>query len=105
MTYPELLFEVAPRLPKDATVIAVLPRVPVETAIALGMLRRQGYAISAILVGIADDGSDDRAVAHGRLLAEGIRDVRYINSEEELMNLGDRSAAGPAEYGFVTHLA
>lgn len=105
MTYPELLFEVAPRLPKDATVIAVLPRVPVETAIALGMLRRQGYAISAILVGLADDGSDDRAVAHGRLLAEGVRDVRYINSEEELMNLGDRSAAGPAEYGFLTHLA
>ncbi len=104
MTFAEMLLEVAPRMPKDATVIAVLPRVPVETSLALGMLRRQGFAVSAILVGIAEDGSDDRAVAAGRLLAEGIRDVRFVNSEEELMSFGERSA-GPAEYGFLTQLA
>ena len=105
LSFASMLFEVAPRLPKDATLIAVLPRVPVETALALGMMRRQGFAVSAILVGIAEDGSDDRAVAAGRLIAEGIRDVRFINSEDELMNLGDRSTPGPADYGFQTQLA
>ena len=78
---------------------------PVETALALGLLRRQGFAVSAVLVGLAEDGSDDRAVAAGRLMAEGVRDVRFVNTEAELMNLGDRSAPGPAEYGFLTHLA
>ncbi len=105
MPFASMLIEVAPRLPKDATLIAILPRVPVETALALGMMRRQGFAVSAILVGIAEDGSDDRAVAAGRLIAEGIRDVRFINSEDELMNLGDRSVPGPADYGFITQLA
>jgi uncharacterized repeat protein (TIGR01451 family) len=103
--FAETAIEVAPRLPKDATVIAILPRVPIESALALGLLRRQGFAVSAVLVGMADDGSEDRAVAAGRLIAEGVRDVRFVNSEDELMNLGDRSAPGPAEYGFLTNLA
>jgi uncharacterized repeat protein (TIGR01451 family) len=106
MDFHDMVFEVAPRLPKDATLIAVLPRVTVETAVALGMLRRQGFAISAVLVGIADDGSDERARAHGRLLAEGIRDVRPINTETELMALGDRAtAAPPPEYAVAVELA
>jgi len=55
---------------------------------------------------MADDGSDDRAVAMGRLAAEGIRDVRLIDNEQELMLLGDRAAVGmPADYGFATTLA
>jgi uncharacterized protein (DUF58 family) len=104
-TFGEMVVEVAPRLPRDATVIAILPRVPVESALALGILRRQGFAVSAVLIGIAEDGSDDRAVAAGRLLAEGIRDVRFVNTEAELMALGDRSAITPPEYGFLTPLA
>jgi uncharacterized protein (DUF58 family) len=103
--FAAMAIEVAPRLPRDATVIAILPRVPIESALALGLLRRQGFAVSAVLVGLADDGSEDRAVAAGRLMAEGIRDVRFVNTEAELMNLGDRSAPGPAEYGFLTQLA
>jgi uncharacterized protein (DUF58 family) len=104
-TFSATVIEVAPRLPRDATVIAIMPRVPIESALALGLLRRQGFAVSAVLVGMAEDGSDDRAVAAGRLMAEGIRDVRFVNTEAELMNLGDRSAPGPAEYGFLTQLA
>jgi uncharacterized protein (DUF58 family) len=105
MTFAEMVFEVAPRVPKDATLICILPKVPVETSIALGMLRRQGFAVSCLLIGMAEDGSDDRAQAAGRLLAEGIRDVRFVNTEMELMALGDRSAVGPAEYGFAVDLA
>jgi len=105
-TFANMILEIAPRLPKDATVLCVLASVPVESSIALGMLRRQGYAVSCILIGLADDGSDDRAVAMGRLAAEGIRDVRLIDNEQELMLLGDRAAVGmPADYGFATTLA
>jgi uncharacterized protein (DUF58 family) len=103
--FAETVIEVAPRLPRDATVVAIMPRVPIESALALGLLRRQGFAVSAVLVGLAEDGSDDRAVAAGRLIAEGIRDVRFVNTEAELMNLGDRSAPGPADYRFLTQLA
>ncbi len=105
-TFAQMLLEVAPRLPRDATLVAVLPAVSVETAVALGMMRRQGFAISAVLVGLADDGTDDRAVAVGRLAAEGVRDVRLVDSEALLALLGDRAAAGmPADYGFQTTLA
>jgi uncharacterized protein (DUF58 family) len=102
MTFPRLIVEVAPRLPKDATVIAVLPAVPVDSAIALGQLRRQGFAISAVLISIADD---DKPVCAGRLMAEGIRDVRFIQSEEELINLGEKTQAGPSTYEFAVTLA
>ena len=73
MEFASLLFEVSPRLPRDATLIAILPRVEIETSMALGVLRRQGFAITALLIGLEDDA---RSQAHGRLLAEKIRDVR-----------------------------
>ena len=102
MTFPRLIVEVAPRLPKDATVIAILPSVPVDSAIALGQLRKQGFAVSAVLISVHDD---DKPVAAGRLLAEGIRDVRFIQSEEELINLGEKTQAGPSTYEFQVELA
>jgi uncharacterized protein (DUF58 family) len=106
MGFDRLVLEMLPRLPRDATVIAILPRVPIETSLALGHLRRQGFAVSAVLVGMADDGSDTRAVAHGRLIAEGVRDVRYVNTDADVMALGDRAAvAAPTEYQFETQLA
>ena len=105
MAFPRLVIEVGARLPRDATVIAVLAYVPVETAVALGQLRRRGFAVSAVLVGFGED-DDARPVAHGRLVSEGVRDVRYINSEDDLLALGDRSApAAPTEYAFAVTLA
>jgi uncharacterized protein (DUF58 family) len=96
LTFAQFALEVSARVPRDATVIAVLPQVPVETAIALGTLRRQGFAVSAILVGLNDS---DKLVAHGRLLAETVRDIRYVNTEEELAQLGaNAAAAGAATY-------
>jgi uncharacterized protein (DUF58 family) len=106
MTFDRLVLEMGPRMPRDATVIALLPRVPVETSVALGQLRRQGFAVSVVLVGMADDGSDTRAVAAGRLMAEGIRDVRFVNSDVEVMALGDKAAGPvPAEYAVAADLA
>ncbi len=103
MTFSSLILEVGPRLPRDATVVCVLPRVPVETAVALGQLRRQGFAISALLIGLSDE--EERAVAAGRLAAEGVRDVRFINTEQELSALGDRTRAAPPEYQISAALA
>jgi uncharacterized protein (DUF58 family) len=98
LSFGQLALEVSARLPRDATIIAVLPQVSVETAIALGTLRRQGFAVSAILIGLDDS---DRLLAHGRLLAERVRDIRFANSVEDLAHLGGSSTVpgAPASYG------
>ena len=90
LTFARLVLEVSPRLPRDATVIAILPAVSIETSTTLGNLRRQGFAVSAILIGLGDE---ELLVAHGRLLSEGVRDVRHVNSEAELGLLGDQAPA------------
>jgi uncharacterized protein (DUF58 family) len=90
LSFAQLALDVTPRLPRDATVIAVLPRVPADSAAALGALRRQGFAVTAILVGLSDA---ERLDAHGRLLAETVRDIRFVNTEEELALLGGPAAA------------
>jgi uncharacterized protein (DUF58 family) len=96
LSFARLVLEMAPRMPRDATLLAILPQVPVDSAVALGTLRRQGFAITAILIGLDETA---KLEAHGRLLAETIRDIRYVNSEAELMNLGGNTAApGAAAY-------
>src|SRR5262249_8678281 len=50
MTFPQLMLEAISQLPRDATVIAVLGDVPMDTALSLGNLRRRGFAITAVLV-------------------------------------------------------
>ena len=104
MSFPQLVLEVGPRLPRDATLIAILGSVPVDTAVALGQLRRRGFAVSAVLIGIGDE--EARAVAAGRLAAEAVRDVRFVASEIELSAVGDRSSATPPpEYKIAVELA
>jgi uncharacterized protein (DUF58 family) len=103
LSFAQMALEVSARIPRDATIIAVLPQVPVETAIALGTLRRQGFAVTAILIGLDEN---DKLLAHGRLLAETVRDIRYANTEEELAHLGGNTAVpGPAAYAVDIPLA
>ena len=102
MTFAGLILDAGPRIPKDATAVAILPQVSVETSVALGQLRRQGYGITAILIGIADE---DKPVSLGRLAAEGIRDIRFVQSEDDLLNLGERAAGGPSTYNVAVNLA
>lgn len=102
----QLVLDSAARLPRDATLIVILPRVPVETAVALGQLRRQGYAITALLVGLAADATDTRIVSQGRLVSEGIRDVRFVNTEADVRALGSRAATLiPSDYAVTADLA
>ncbi|MDA0810317.1 MAG: DUF58 domain-containing protein [Planctomycetota bacterium] len=98
LSFSELVMESASRLPRDATVVAVLGDVTTETAISLGNMRRNGFAVYAIVVlqgrdnslGSADgtrfldsDGMIDKI---GRLIAEGIN-VRHIDNEAAISDL------------------
>ena len=69
LTFAELVLETASRLPRDATVLAILPSASTETAVALGNLRRQGFAVEAIVITYYDHEFEKAA---GNLLAEGV---------------------------------
>lgn len=86
LTFDQLVSEMSSRLPRDATVIAVLPAVSLETAFALGMLRRRGFAVTAVV--IAFDPEEFRECA-GRLLAQRI-DAHQVSDEASLSALCGR---------------
>ena len=73
----ELIGETAARIPRDATVVAILPRVTDEHAVALGSLKRRGFAVAALL-NVWD--LTDFAAASGPLLAQGI-DTYHLRDE------------------------
>jgi uncharacterized protein (DUF58 family) len=73
----QLLVETASRLPRDATVVAILGAVSDEAAVALGNLRRGGFAVTAIINTYEDH---DYAEAAGKLLAERL-DTRHLKDE------------------------
>ena len=80
---PALIEEVRSRLPRDATVIAILPPGSMESAVALGNLRRGGFAVTALL-NMHDEW--DFGEAAGPLLAEGI-DVRHLKDESSIIEI------------------
>jgi uncharacterized protein (DUF58 family) len=101
LSMPQLLAEVTSRLPRDATVAAVLGDVPLETALALGNLRRQGFAVSAVLVMM---GGDQLEKCYGRLLADGIMDVRHLKDEAGLPDLCSQQVRRATPYLVQTEL-
>jgi uncharacterized protein (DUF58 family) len=98
LTFAQMVTEAAPRIPRDATVVAVLPDVPSESAIALGNLRRSGMAITAVLVLLDPDPLE---AGYGRLIAEGIRDIRHLADEAALPDLARRQVDRSAPYAFI----
>ncbi len=98
LTFAQLVVESSSRLPRDATVLALLADVPPETAVALGSLRRQGYAVTAVLV-LFEEGPLERAF--GSLRAEGITDIRLLNEEKALSGLCQRTALFAGPYSFA----
>ena len=80
LTFDQLLIEAEPRLPRDATVVAVLANVTPEMAVALGHLKRQGFAVSVVLLAFDEIERIDSA---GPLLAHGLP-VRSVSDENEL---------------------
>ena len=82
-------------MPRDATVVAILGDVSVETAAALGTLRRGGFALTAILISM-DSLTLERA--HGRLVGEGVHDVRHLPREEALPTLCLQQVMGRGQF-------
>jgi len=80
---PALIEEAASRMPRDATVIAILPPGATESAIALGNLRRRGFAVTAIL-NMHDEW--DFAIASAPFLAENI-ETRHLKDETSIMEI------------------
>ncbi len=81
LQFPELIGEVRSRLPRDATVVAIVSQVTPEIAIALGNLRRQGYAVTA-LVNMYDEFEFGQAA--GLLFAQRI-DTRQLRDEQSIL--------------------
>lgn len=77
---PQLLEEAASRMPRDATVLAILSRVTEETALALGGLRRRGFSVTVIL-NLYE--RQDFADAAGPLVAERL-DVLQLRDEPSI---------------------
>jgi uncharacterized protein (DUF58 family) len=80
---PALIEEAASRMPRDATVIAILPPGSTESAIALGNLRRRGFAVT-VLLNLFEEW--DFADAAAPFLAENI-DTRHLKDEESIMEI------------------
>lgn len=83
LEFARLVVEVASQLPRDATLIAILPKGSVEHALALGSLRRQGFAVTVIL---AVYEIYDFAQASVPFLAEGI-EVRHLQNEDSIREI------------------
>ena len=79
----QLVAETAHRMPRDATVIALVPLADVETAVALGGLRRRGFAVEAI---IATSQVHEFEESAGRLAAEGIL-ARQLSNPSDIAPL------------------
>jgi uncharacterized protein (DUF58 family) len=83
LTLPQLIAETASRMPRDATVIAIVPGSSHESALALGMLRRRGFAVTVVLNLFE---TYDFADAAGPYLAEGI-ETRHLRDEQSIVEI------------------
>ena len=83
---PALLLETTSRLPRDATVIVILPRVTPADAIALQTLKTQGFGVLAVL-NLYDQ--YEYATSAGPLLAAGIQ-TRHLQDEAAVSEICGR---------------
>ena len=88
MKLSTLLVEAGSQLPRDATVVAIVSEMNLETAISLGNLKKLGYSVVAIV----NIYSEDRfAQTTGPLLAEGIG-AMHLKDEESIRTICERQA-------------
>lgn len=87
LTFTQLVHETASRLPRSATVVAILSMVKSEDAIALGNLRRRGLAVT-VLVNVYEP--HRFAELSAPLVAEGI-EVRHLQERASIPTIALRS--------------
>ena len=89
LNFAQMVQEAAPRIRRDATVVAVLRQVTLVTAVALGELVRRGFAVTAIIIAFEEFVTPDWAQPPEwatLLLAHGV-DFRVVTTEESITNL------------------
>jgi uncharacterized protein (DUF58 family) len=89
LTLGQTLAEAASRMPRDASVLALVSSLTMETAVALGELRRRGFAVTAI-VNVFH--LHEFEAACRMLMAEGI-DARQIKEESDIATMCQEYAA------------
>ncbi|RIK81891.1 MAG: DUF58 domain-containing protein [Planctomycetota bacterium] len=89
LTFPQLVHESSSRLPRSATVIAILTTATPADALALGGLRRRGLAVTAI-INVYDE--YDFARLAGPLVAQQI-DVRHLRDRAAIPHVCLRAIA------------
>ncbi len=98
LAFPQFVLEIMPRLPRDATVIAILGDANIEVAVALNTLLRQGFAVSVVMITL-EPGKFEKA--YGQLLSQGLRDLRHLPSERELSDLCSQSMHRGNPYSMI----
>jgi uncharacterized protein (DUF58 family) len=79
----QLIQECEGRMPRDATVIAIVPAVTLDTVLTLASLKKRGFAVTAVL-NLYDD--IDFADASIPLIAAGI-DTRHLRDEAAIATI------------------
>lgn len=86
LSFFEMVQESQERMTRDASIIAILTHVDMEIGVTLGQLRRQGYAVSAI-INCFDIEKFTRLCEP--LLAEGI-EVRHLRDESAVRTICEK---------------
>jgi len=98
LTLPQLVDEARSRLPRNATIAAILGDLTEPSAWALGSLAQSGFSVVAILVGDAARAQPGWAQSTGHasiLLANGVQ-LRAVSSEEDITQLCSGTATALA---------
>ncbi|MCA9217655.1 MAG: DUF58 domain-containing protein, partial [Planctomycetales bacterium] len=90
LTLAELVAETTCRIPRDATIIAILPETSDEDTIVMSNLVRMGYSVVAI-INMFDD--YDYAQAAGKLIAHGVV-TRHLKEEASIRTIGRKMLYG-----------
>jgi len=88
LTFPQLVTETHNRLSRDATVVAILPRINLENAIALQGLQKQGFRVMAIVNQFSDEVFAQTSAA---LLDQGIS-VAQLRDENSIRGICEKTA-------------
>jgi uncharacterized protein (DUF58 family) len=92
MTFDTLLIEAGARIPRNTTVLAVLPRVTEAAAVRLASLHRRGWSVTVVQVSFRAEGHEWAALSDWEawLVAAGVP-VRRVGNEDDLRRLcGER---------------
>lgn len=86
LSFFQMVAEAQQRFPRDASIIAVLTQVDLEFGVALGELRRQGFAVSAVI-----NCHEIEKFSHlsAALLAEGI-ETRHLRDEDSIRSICEK---------------